>query len=107
MRSLFAASCCVKQPWPPTATLASTLPPPQTNRERPINPIKVTVLELLQNRNLIVNQWRTETEEYGISTAGAEGLTDCKSMGSLFDTSNDLVMRKQTTNIQLYPTGRK
>ena len=57
-----------------------------------ITHIKSTIRPKLENRNLHINE--TKTEEYEIKRNGSENWKKCKLLGSLLDTDKDIYRRK-------------
>lgn len=66
------------------------------NNREGINTIKETIPKLLSQRNLQINQGKTE--EFTISREGDDAWKTCKYLGTLMDTKSDIVRRKQLAN---------
>ena len=66
-----------------------------TNNEK-IEEIENTVPQILKNRNLLVNE--SKTEKYTVERNGSDQWKVCKYVGSLLDTQQDIKRRKSLAN---------
>ena len=66
-----------------------------TNNEK-IEEIENTVPQILKNRNLLVNE--SKTEKYTVERNGSDQWKACKYVGSLLDTQQDIKRRKSLAN---------
>ena len=61
-----------------------------------IETVEKTVPPVLKDRNLFVNE--SKTEKYQVKRDGSEDWKECKYVGSLLDTERDIKRRKQLAN---------